>query len=564
MPDTASPVRIDRHFVQVDGRNMHYLRGGEGPPLLLIHPSPYNADCWAGAIAQWGRHYTCIAPDSPGFGLSDPLPREAMTVDGLTGAIGKFVDRLDLKQCRLVGSHTGAAVALELAVRHPDRFTGVALEAVPLFNDEEQREWFTDAYFSPLAVSQHGEHLTWAWTRVRDADVYFPWLRRQPQHFYNVGRGTAAKLHQDVLDYYACARHFIPAYRSAVAYREQALVSLAALELPALIYASSADVMACHVDRLPPLKPGQSGVGLGTDAQEIIDTVNAALATFGGDLPTPAALPFTADPSHVAKRIVTLDGNPTLVRQIGDPAAPAILLLHDAPGSAASLEPLMRAMAPGAFIVAPDLPGSAHSAPLAEQADLAAYAAWLDRLCDTLGLASVAVYAEGLGASLALALKAHAPDRVTAMTLNGLFLPDAEERADMLSRYAPTIAIKDNGSHWYDLWLMLRDSLTMWPWYGRDAAHVRTVAEPISADQLHDWTVEVMKQFGSYHRFVNAALATDIALWLSPSDTLCDDQAHRFAVYRDTARSLTGTGAALALTRDPATDGPALRTALVG
>ncbi|WP_404476670.1 alpha/beta fold hydrolase [Novosphingobium sp. BL-52-GroH] len=565
MTTQPSPsVGIDRHFVQIDGRNVHYLRGGEGPPLLLIHPSPYNATFWNAAMAQWGRHYTCIAPDSPGFGLSDPLSPEDMSVDGLTRAIGKLVTMLDLKECRLVGSHTGAAIALELAVRHSDRFTGVALEAVPLFTATEQEEWFTDAYFSPLRVSEHGEHLTWAWTRVRDADVYFPWLRRQPSHFYNVGRGSAAKLHQDVIDYYECARHFRPAYRSAVGYADQAVQSLAALELPALIYASSADVMASHIDRLPPLKAGQRGVGLGTDAQEIIDTVNAALASFGGGASPPDALPFSPDPVHVAKRIVEVDGQPVLVRQIGDAAAPGILLLHDAPGSAATLEPLMRAMMPGALVLAPDLPGCGSSAPLSEDADLSAYAAWLDQLCDTLGLATIAVHAVGFGASLALAFQAHAPGRVTALSLDGLFAPEADERADLLASYAPAIAVKDNGSHWYDLWLMLRDSLTMWPWYGRTADHVRAFAEPCSPDQLHDWTVEVMKQFGSYHRLPNAALAQDIAPLLQATTvpvTLCDDPAHRFSVYRDKVQ--VRTAARLAITRDPAVDGPALRAALI-
>lgn len=562
-PNTPAPVRIDQHFVQIDGRNVRYLRGGEGPPLLLIHPSPYNAQCWTGAMAQWGRHYTCIAPDSPGFGLSDPLPRESMNVDGLTRAIGAFVERLGLQECRLVGSHTGAAIALELAVRYPERFTGVALEAVPLFTPEEQADWFTDTYFSPLKVSEHGEHFTWAWTRVRDADVYFPWLRRQPQHFYNVGRGTAAKLHQDVLDYYACARHFVPAYRSAVGYADQAMRSLAALDLPALIYASSADVMACHIDRLPPLRPNQRGTGLGADAQEMIDTVDAALAAFGGNAPAPDAPPFTPDPAHIAKRIVTIDGNPVLVRQIGDPGAPAILLLHDAPGSAALLEPLMQAMAPSALIVGPDLPGCGGSAALPEDADLADYAQWLDRLCDSLGLGAVAVHGEGLGASLALALQAHAPGRVHTLSLNGLFLPDTAQRAEILAHYAPRIAIKDNGSHWYDLWLMLRDSLTMWPWYGRDAAHVRTVAEPCPPDRLHDWTVEVMKQFDTYHRFINAALAYDIAV-LPASAMLCRDPAHRFAVYGGAEPGAAIGSAALRLTRDPAIDGPALRIALLG
>ncbi|GGD79375.1 alpha/beta fold hydrolase [Croceicoccus mobilis] len=560
------PGGIARHFVQIDGRNIHYLRAGKGPPLLLIHPSPYNAHFWAGSIARWADRYTCIAPDTPGFGLSDPLAPQDMTVDGLTHAMARLVETLGLTQCRLIGSHTGAAIALELAVAHPDIFTGVVLEAVPLFTEEEQEHWFTDAYFSPLKVSEHGEHLTWAWTRVRDADVYFPWLRRQPEHFYNGGRGSAAKLHKDLLDYFECARHFRPAYRSAVAYEKQAMRSLARLDIPALLYASSADVMASHIDRLPPLKPGQEKRSLGTDEAEINAVVDSALASFKGDVP-PGELP--ASPPRAAQLIrqfVSIDGGQAMVRQTGGSGDPAILLLHDAPGSAAALEPLMREMAGGARVVAPDLPGSGESSPLPEQSALSDYAAWLESLCDALGLESISIYGVGLGSSLALSLQARCPARVRKVAVNGLLLPDDAKRLEMAKAYAPRIEIKDNGSHWYDVWSMLRDSLTVWPWYARTAADVRRMAEPCSADELHDWTVEVMKQFGCYHHFINAALAYDLAPMLATAQgslIRCTDPAHRFSVFEGEVVQMLPECDRVEISRQPGKDGPALRNALL-
>lgn len=71
----------------------------------------------------------------------------------------------------------------------------------------------------------------------------------------------------------------------------------------------------------------------------------------------------------------------------------------------------------------------------------------------------------------------------------------------------PSIDIKDNGSHWYDTWMMLRDSLIWNPWYSRNQHTLRRTKQDFSADRMHDWMMEVMKQRASYHHVIQAAIA---------------------------------------------------------
>ena len=67
-------VAIRKHFVSVKGRRVHYLRFGTGPVLVLLHASACSAKVMRDHIAYFGQKFTVIAPDTPGFGLSDLLP----------------------------------------------------------------------------------------------------------------------------------------------------------------------------------------------------------------------------------------------------------------------------------------------------------------------------------------------------------------------------------------------------------------------------------------------------------------------------------------------------------
>jgi hypothetical protein len=142
---------------------------------------------------------------------------------------------------------------------------------------------------------------------------------------------------------------------------------------------------------------------------------------------------------------------------------------------------------------------------------------------------------------------------MSRLVLHGVLLPDAEERADLRANYAPPINIKDNGSHWYDTWMMLRNSLIMWPWYSRKNENRRKVVQDYSGRKLHNLTFEVMNQRESYHHVINAAIdyhAYDALAQLSGPFLTCADPGHRFAGYDKRLESVTANSERLAVSSD--------------
>ena len=88
---------IQRRFVSIHGRQVHYRIAGQGPALLLIHQSPQNSRMWLAMMQRYADRYTVIAPDTPGFGYSDPLPGNPMTIAEFGAATMEFVEAIGLQ-----------------------------------------------------------------------------------------------------------------------------------------------------------------------------------------------------------------------------------------------------------------------------------------------------------------------------------------------------------------------------------------------------------------------------------------------------------------------------------
>ena len=65
-------MTISRDYLTINSaqgkRCVHYRRAAKGPPLLMVHQSLRPAAEYAPLMRQWAERFTCIAPDTPGFG----------------------------------------------------------------------------------------------------------------------------------------------------------------------------------------------------------------------------------------------------------------------------------------------------------------------------------------------------------------------------------------------------------------------------------------------------------------------------------------------------------------
>lgn len=97
------------------------IRVGGGEAVLLLHGVGLRAEAWNAQIDALAEKFDVIAPDMPGHGESTPLEKATALAD-YSDRVAVAIDR----PVWVAGHSMGALIALDLAVRYPDRVRGVA------------------------------------------------------------------------------------------------------------------------------------------------------------------------------------------------------------------------------------------------------------------------------------------------------------------------------------------------------------------------------------------------------------------------------------------------------
>jgi pimeloyl-ACP methyl ester carboxylesterase len=115
-------------FVEVDGLTLHYLDGGVGEPVLLLHGWPTSSYLYrnvAPHLVAAGRRV--LALDLPGFGRSDKPPEASYSFRFYDRALTGFLDALGIERTGLVVHDLGGPVGLHWMVENPDRVSALCL-----------------------------------------------------------------------------------------------------------------------------------------------------------------------------------------------------------------------------------------------------------------------------------------------------------------------------------------------------------------------------------------------------------------------------------------------------
>ena len=140
---------IEHRFVASGERRVMVRRAGSGPPVVLLHESPRSSAAFIPMIEALAERFTVIAPDTPGYGGSDPLDLHRPQIADYADALKEVVDALGLERAALFGRHTGAAIAIEFANCYPAQVSGVVLEGCPAFTLEEMED-LVASYLPPF------------------------------------------------------------------------------------------------------------------------------------------------------------------------------------------------------------------------------------------------------------------------------------------------------------------------------------------------------------------------------------------------------------------------------
>lgn len=109
-------------YVDLDGKRIHYLDYGSGPPVLLLHGGGAGSAIWFRQIELLSKTHRVIAPDHPVFGLSSQDAWDAPLPDTFVTYLTAFMDALELGRVDAVGLSMGAQAVLAMALAWPDRF----------------------------------------------------------------------------------------------------------------------------------------------------------------------------------------------------------------------------------------------------------------------------------------------------------------------------------------------------------------------------------------------------------------------------------------------------------
>ena len=119
---------FQNNFLRLDdGTKVHYIDEGEGPVLLMLHGNPTWSFLYRKMITALKSDFRCIAPDLPGFGLSEQTDSFDFFAESHSKVLEEFLQKLNVNHYILIAQDWGGPIGLSVAEKHPDKIIGAVL-----------------------------------------------------------------------------------------------------------------------------------------------------------------------------------------------------------------------------------------------------------------------------------------------------------------------------------------------------------------------------------------------------------------------------------------------------
>jgi pimeloyl-ACP methyl ester carboxylesterase len=202
MSQSPAPTRLRRAYFECRYGQLHVhnaIPSGGGfdelTTLVCLHASSNSGRVFLELSRLLGTSRSVYSPDTPGCGESDP-PTGPLSIAGYAEAIGDFLDSMRFRQVDLLGAHSGAAVAAELAITRAKQVRRVVMVGAPALDADARR---SHRDLSPPEGTPRGA--LWARAAVIDwdADSRLPMLKqpllvlRPKDNFWEAG-GRVSRL----------------------------------------------------------------------------------------------------------------------------------------------------------------------------------------------------------------------------------------------------------------------------------------------------------------------------------------------------------------------------------
>jgi pimeloyl-ACP methyl ester carboxylesterase len=131
--------------IEINGVSLYYEEHGAGEPILCIHGTGSSAAFWVDATHELATHGRTIVYDRRGFARSERPEPFVTNVHQHTDDAAALIDALEAAPAIVIGRSYGGNIALDLALRYPDRVRALALlEGGPETLSETAMQWVAE------------------------------------------------------------------------------------------------------------------------------------------------------------------------------------------------------------------------------------------------------------------------------------------------------------------------------------------------------------------------------------------------------------------------------------
>ena len=253
-------------YADCSGGQIHYRHiDGGGIPTVFLHQTASSGQMWEKVMRRLEGQGALYALDTPGFGGSFDAPREASPgMNDYAKWIGEAIADLGITRCNLVGHHTGACIAVELATITPQLPQKMALIGpVPL--TAEERLEFSKHFGTPFTPTVSGSYLMDNWEYLKNLGAH----------------ADPMLIHREMADQLRAWWGRVQSYNAV--WEQDFKGQYEKLDCPLLIAAAPEDVLYPFLERARAIQPAAVVLGVtGANYEPDLDAVTVAdgLANF--------------------------------------------------------------------------------------------------------------------------------------------------------------------------------------------------------------------------------------------------------------------------------------------
>ena len=235
-------MKVERGYIGIDSGQIHFRHAGErsSPNICLFHASPGSSRQLTELISTLSKKFFVYAPDTPGNGLSDPLPMEQPEIFDYAKSHLQALNNMGIKNTVLFGTHTGASIAACISQMPKNPGSLLILDSVGMYDLEEKNRLLL-SYAPKKKISSTGEHLMWTWQFIRDQWLFWPWHEHANENRLARGLPELSYLHGMYIDVLESLETYHLSYNAAFRFDKESCFK--SITCPTIIASNKEDML---------------------------------------------------------------------------------------------------------------------------------------------------------------------------------------------------------------------------------------------------------------------------------------------------------------------------------